>query len=359
LKFDLYFGGTFCVLPWIENFQTVSGKSKFCCWSDKEIDSQKQADVLRDQIWSNYKIPHCENCYSLENNKTISPRQRESILWLKKEDIKKHFDQIPVPPKKPIFLDLRIDNKCNLACISCNPVESSLWSKELGIPLNVSKPKLDYKEILQYQKIYMAGGEPFLINEYLDIIQLVAEQNPNIEIIVNTNLTTVPDDIIQAVKKISNFSLIISVDAFSKVNEYHRYPLKWDKFINNLEKVKDLNIPIQFNTVVDAISIFGLGNLHTISSIPTHWDLSIIKSPSWLKLSNIPLMHKQKALDQIHLFKQNIKFYRTNVSFKTKIDLIEQHVKEQGDESTFLEQIKTLDSRRKINHKDYLGFSLF
>lgn len=358
IKKKLEFGKTFCVLPWIENYTDLSGNILFCCWSKTPIRDFAQADQLRNQIWNDQKIPHCKICYDLEQHKTISPRQIETLRWFKSnKELSDYFNKNDCPPANPLFLDLRTDNKCNLACVSCNPTQSSLWAKELSIPIIQSKKKLDLNEAIKYKKIYMAGGEPLIIEDYLILLKHIADNNLNIEIVINTNLTSLSNDVIQLMKAIKNISLIVSVDAYGKVNEYHRFPLKWSKFVSNLEIVKNLDIPIHFNTVVDAVSVFGMANLQNISHFPESWNLTLLIDPSWLKLCNIPDKHKKLAHDNIIELKRN-RFFLTNLSFSTRIKQMENELFQSGNSNELIEKIKELDARRNINHSDYLGFDI-
>lgn len=356
-KHNLLFGGTFCVLPWIEEYTNLSGQRQFCCWSDEIIPDKKNENLLRQKIWNNEPIEHCESCYTLENNKTISPRQKETIHWLKQPDIKQYFDTDLCPEFKTIFLDLRANNKCNLACISCNPTNSSLWAKELGIDIKNKQKFINLNNLSSYKKIYMAGGEPLIIQDYLKVLNYIAENNLDIEVVVNTNLTNLSKNVITAISKIKKISLTVSIDAYGKINEYHRYPLKWSKFLNNLKIISNLKVHLDFNTVVDAISIFGIGDLSKLEHIPNSWNLSILTTPTWLSLNRIPSQYKPLALDNLNKLKDT-RFYYSDIIFKTKVNQIEQEIIADGDSSVFLNEIKMLDVRRKINHYDYMGFSL-
>lgn len=357
-KIDLAFGETFCVLPWIEDYKNLLGQQKFCCWSDKIIDNKDQASSLRQKIWNKEKIPHCESCYRLEANTTISPRQKETAHWFKHQDIREYFNSEHCPEFRPLFLDLRTNNKCNLACISCGPASSSLWGKELGIKIESQNELVNLKEIHRYKKIYMAGGEPLIIEDYLKVLNFVAENNLDIEIVINTNLTNLSKTIVDAISKIKKISLTVSVDSYDKVNEYHRYPIKWSKFLDNLMLVHDLKINIDFNTVVDAVSVFGLGDLTQISHIPNSWNLFVLTYPNWLQLRNIPKNHKQLALGNLIKLKDN-KFFYKDVVFRTMINQIEQEIMTEGDSTLLAKQIQILDSRRKINHENYMGFRFY
>ena len=357
-RHDLSFGGTFCVLPWIQEYTNIKGARQFCCYSDREIASVDQADILRQKIWNKEKIPHCDVCYQLENKKTISPRQKETVRWFKQTDVRSYFSQTDCPEFRPLYIDLRADNKCNLACISCGPDYSSLWAKELNLSSVVKHNSINYESLHQYKKIYMAGGEPLIISDYIKVLNFIAENNLDTEVVINTNLTNLSKSVITAIKKIKKLSVTVSVDAYGKINEYHRYPLKWSKFLNNLETIYNCSIPIDFNTVVDAVSIFGIGGLNNISHIPNTWNLSIITRPNWLALKNIPEHLKPLAISNLEALKTN-RFFNTDIEYKTKINQIEKDIMSKGDSQSLIDQIKLLDSRRKIYHADYMNFCFY
>ena len=86
------------------------------------------------------------------------------------------------------------------------------------------------------------------------------------------------------------------MDGYGKVNEYHRYPLKWDKFIRNLDRLHETGLRTEFNTVIDAVSIFGLGGLLELEHYVTRWDLVILTRPIALRLENLPPRVRNIAL---------------------------------------------------------------
>lgn len=351
----LKFGDTFCVLPWIEQHVDIKGQKRFCCYANKTLESEETTKILRQQIWQGKKVEDCSFCYKLESHKVISPRQKESSRWLQDQDIKKHFDNKECPEPKLTFYDLRFDNKCNLACISCNEDASSLWAKELKIPIVNKETKIDLN-LLGIKKIYFAGGEPLIIKKYIDLLETIAAYYPEIEVIINTNLSSLPDRFLDTISQIDNISFMISIDAYKKVNEYHRYPILWDKFYNNLNLLLTKNAIIHFNTVVDAVSVFGLADLKKLQDIPKTWNLHILQEPNWLVLKNIPKNFKSLALDAVTEFLTENKFYSNDVEFKSKIKQIQKEIKEIGNRKIFVDNINKLDLRRNIHHSDYLGF---
>lgn len=351
---DLKFGGAFCVLPWIEEYRGASGDTGFCCDS-KPFSESDDPNLLRKEIWNGNKTHHCNYCYDLESAKIVSSRQKESVLWLK--TIGDHFKQKECPDQKILFYDIRIDNKCNLACISCNPKNSSLWSKELDIPIKNLKEQFDYEKLKKAKKIYLAGGEPLIIEKYLNLIKEISINNPHIELVINTNLTNLPEDILKCFEKIHSVNLTISIDAYGKVNEYHRYPLKWSKFITNLDKIKNSNCSLNFNTVVDAVSVFGMEKFKNLENYVSSWNLSVLSYPISLKINNLPKKLKPIAVNNIKKLKE-IKFYKNDILFKNRVDGLIKEIEKDGDSQLLVNYITELDKRRNINHQDYLGVSL-
>lgn len=362
MTLSLKSGNTFCVLPWISVFQNLNGNQYFCCYSKTPIDSvdSDQTKLIREDIWNGKQVPHCRACYDFENQGLFSPRQKQSIIWLKDIDVATHFNSPNSSPDHvPFFVDLRKDNTCNLACISCNPKDSSLWAKELGIKNKRVNDIPNIESIYSAKKIYMAGGEPLIIKEYLDIIKRISEFNTSIELVINTNLTSFPTDLTSQLGKIEKCSLIVSIDSYGKVNDYHRYPSKFERLLKNLSIVKDIpNIYIMINTVVDAVSVFGFKDMYELDQYVDEWNLRILQKPHELHIKNIPDRLKSHAQEQIEGLK-NSKFYLNDIKFKRSIDVILKELYNTGSSESLKNFISVIDKRRNINHYEYLGVNLF
>ncbi len=345
----------FCVVPWIEDFYHLDGKKYLCCYSRVPVDNRQE---ILEKIWQGEKVDHCRTCYEKDENNVVSPRIDETIKWLKNAEIRNFFNTESTPEFNPVFYDLRYDNKCNLACVSCNPFDSSLWQKELKIVLPKKDPLNLSLDLHKTKKIYLAGGEPFLIKDYIDLIKKVSIINPDIELVINTNLTYIPDEIIGYLKKIKDVLLVVSIDSTGKVNEYHRYPMSWNKLMENLNIVSSNDFKIMFNTVVDAVSIWGFDSFVELESFPAFWNLSNLIGAKSLTIENLPSSLKQHAYNKIEHLK-DIRFYKTDIIFKKNVDfLLENKVLNHGSHDSLRHFINELDSRRNINHTDYLGVNL-
>ena len=349
--------GTYCALPFIQKYQNLDGNKYLCCRSNIPIDGD--ITDLQQKIIAGEKIPHCEVCYRAEAARTISYRLQESVPWMKIPEVKEYLDTwTPTTPTKTYFFDIRHSNKCNLSCISCKPTNSSLWAKELNVEVPEYTLEFTNEELLAAKKIYFAGGEPLIIDEYIDIILLIAEQEVQPELIINTNLTTINEKLQAKLSKIKNLTLTVSVDAYGLVNDYHRYPIRWDKFIRNLEWTREnIDCTIRLNSVVDAVSIFGLADLVQIEHLIDQWDLAILSTPPALAVNNLPTHLKYIAIEKFSRITTS-KVYKQDPIFKSRVNMIPDLINKSGDPELLALYIKELDSRRNIDHENYIGYKL-
>ena len=346
------------MLPFIEKFQDLDGKDYLCCYGNR-IPLNNDIVELSSKILNGEQIPHCKKCYDLDNQQMISPRLRESSRWLKDPEIVSYLKNwAPNSSHKTFFYDLRFDNKCNLACISCDAKNSSLIAKELNVTVPKYKLNFDINDCLKAKKIYLAGGEPLIIDEFIDLIFKIADLDQQPELVINTNLTTITPKLKSVLSRINNLTLTISVDSFERVNEYHRWPMKWSKFLNNLLYVRNnLDCTIQFNSVVDAVTVINLAKLVEIEHLTDQWSLNILTSPSALVVNNLPEKEKENIIHKFVNIKKS-KFYSTDINFKSKVNGIIAQISNPGDPYLLSNYIAQIDQRRNIDHTTYLGINL-
>ena len=352
--------GTFCVMPFITDFQEINGKRFVCCHSKTPVGDRNSTEYqqILEKVWAGTPVDHCKFCYNLESNRAISPRQKETVMWLRDAEVKQYIENWqPGAELQTFYYDIRFDNTCNLACISCGPLSSSLWSRELGIKTEPVELDWDWERLLSAKKIYLAGGEPFLIPRFKELLAKISTQHSQPEVVINTNLTVISDDIKNTLLKIKKLSLIISVDAWDKVNEYHRWPMTWTKFLKNLEWARSLNCFLQFNTVVDAITVLNCHKLQQLEDQIQNWTLVEAQWPAPLLLNNLPNEFKTQAQANFSQLK-NSKFYQQDSKFHTLVDSIINRLLEPGDSRALIEYIKKIDQRRGIDHIQYLGIKL-
>ena len=191
-------------------------------------------------------------------------------------------------------------------------------------------------------------------NESLTVTYL----RPAINSSWSTNLTSFHTNLISQLEKIKKCSLIVSIDSYGKVNDYHRYPSKFDILIKNLSIIKDTsNIYININTVVDAVSVFGFKDMYKLDLYADSWNLNILQRPKELHIKNIPDRLNSTAQEQIEGLK-NSKFYLNDIKFKRSLDVILKELYNKGSSESLKNFINVIDKRRNINHYEYLGVNL-
>jgi hypothetical protein len=170
-----------------------------------------------------------------------------------------------------VYYDLRFGNFCNLACRMCGPQDSTGWYEDWlkmenkdwfedshGIErMHRRGNKLvsdsygwhdseDFWRQIEsnarnIQHVYMAGGEPLLIERHYEFLERCVEIGAagNMLIEYNTNMTTVPTRVMDLWKNFKQVQIGASIDGMGKVFEYQRHPADWEKVLRNLYKVDD------------------------------------------------------------------------------------------------------------------------
>jgi len=322
---------TFCVLPWMHLYIGTDGNVLPCCQGnhqhplgnveEQSIDSivkSKASNQLRANMVNGVRSKECDRCYQQEDAGLKSPRLEHNAQWahikINKLDHTGTIDQF-----EPVYLDIRLNNICNLKCRMCSGYYSSSIAQEetelfgntdsVNSSLRLQQRKSALIEILEYlpfaEKIYFAGGEPLLASEHYEILKtLIACGNTDLEVFYNTNFTTLQYrdiSVLDLWKNFSNIKIGASLDAIGPVAEYVRHGTKWKTIESNLELVKTHCPHVNF-AVTSAV---GLLNVSSLIDLQRSWhtncilelskfSLSTIISPDHLTVSALPTEHKKR-----------------------------------------------------------------
>lgn len=346
---------TFCVLPWIHSFVNSNGNYQVCCTAEEyhpgipngdhtffnikdrpNIDEVMNADFMnkvRHDMLNGISNNICSRCLITEVNKGVSRRIIEN---------KKYENLIPQlvsetnangSLKKYKFksIDYRLGNLCNLECRMCGPHSSSKWIKDW----NKVKPEAEqmspkfqqiyenydwiekdyllqeFKEKLpNIDHLHFAGGEPLFTPQMATMLQFCVDLDvaKNITLSYNTNATKLPMPVLELWKKFKGVRLLCSIDGFDKVNEYIRYPSKWEVIDRNLTFLDD-NFE-QYN--IEEILLSCTVQIYNILSLPDLYDylkkfkkiipalnLINLSIPFYLKTTVLPLEAKKIATSRL------------------------------------------------------------
>ena len=364
----------FCVLPWTGFELEPNGVVKNCIISKENIGNIHQNSIenilqskknleIKTQMLNKEFPNNCTGCYFQEKDRTTSFENISSRLYYAKElgphinnnllDNKNNFDLSHV--------DLRWTNHCNQACVYCSPEYSSKWATELGETIKSDKQARDqvkkyvFNNVKQLKNVYLAGGEPLLINENRAFLKLLLEKNPNVTLRVNTNLSSTKTGVFELLCKFKNVHWTVSVESMDKEYEYIRYHGSWKDFIKNLKHIQTLNHKISFNmlyfilnykSIFDCIDYFKSIGFHNNSFI-----IGPLYTPLFLNIKHLP----QKILNEIiDILKtkinekpgfylqnslENCLKYLTQTNFHANIDLVRDRIK-------VMDKRRNLDSRK-------------
>lgn len=386
----------FCILPWIHMHIWPNGKTFPCCLTPYEYEignansglknvwNSNQMRQLRLNMLNDKPSNSCQRCYEHEAAGYDSLRinaNRDYKHW-KEYALTNTNEDGSVDEMRLVYLDIRFSNLCNLSCRTCGPELSSSWyedSVKLG-NLNQSDPKFlrlktsvdelwnELQANLDYvEGIYFAGGEPLLMEEHYRILQYLIDKNrTDVVINYNTNFTTLKYkdiDVIDLWKKFPNVRIGASVDGVGPRGEYIRYGFKWDRFIDNLTRLKK-EIPHIDVYISCTLSIFNAlhmpkFHMHMIDTgliKPCDWDVNVLLYPEYYRLQILPEKAKKEfvqiyetMLDYLKQFPdagRAVNGYSSALSYVKQQDMYESHW------DKFIEITNKIDFIRKENFKD-------
>ena len=338
---------TFCVLPWMHVAVNPGGSFRVCCNSNpktnriiKDPDTGKEYKIFRDSIEDMWNSPTyrefrrqflagerpetCQRCFREEDAGIRSPRIGYNEKWFK--------DDLVLEEEAPVdirYVDLRLGNLCNLKCRMCNPWSSSMWVKdwnevvdtaELTPNSPLSQEDMEYMDTMRewpdrkqtgvnfvdiahtIEEIYLTGGEPTLAKSQYKLFDYCIENDlaANIKLKYNTNLTNVPQEMVDYWRHFKSVQLNTSIDATGKRDRYIRYPSNWSKVEENFDKLNALpNVNIQSPCTVQVLNMCAMDELFDwIASKGIADDqiyLNILNHPECMNIRTLPLQLKNIA----------------------------------------------------------------
>jgi radical SAM protein with 4Fe4S-binding SPASM domain len=361
---------SFCPLPWTGFVIESDGTVKNCICSSGNIGNIKETSIeeimisgpnaqLKKDMLADNKPIGCKYCYSLEQDKSNRNIVSSRVYYLKE------LKNVPMSTyKNNTFnlkhVDLRWQNSCNFACVYCGPIYSSTWERELGISVNrpseetLQKTK-DYifSNIESLENIYLAGGEPLLMKENEEFLELLLEKNPLVNLRVNTNLSKTKTNVFNLLKQFKNVHWTISVESIEQEFEYMRYGSVWNDFLDNLDEITKLDHKLTFNmvwclfnyrSIFDCIEFFQNRGFHNNSFI-----ITALYGPNWVDSRNLP----KSVLQLIKELAQSKINQKPGFLLEDGYVNIIKHIDKpfNKDLADSFKKIKELDQRRNINSR--------
>lgn len=317
---------TFCILPWVHLCVRPDNTLKPCCrfLSDNpsrefstnldNVDTLAEESMnsdyfknIRTKMLNGEKIKGCQKCYTQEENKfsnKISMRQ----YFNNKIDIdSRSLDNTFYKTK---YIEMSIDNICNLQCRICDSKFSSkLQNRDKFLGNTVFKKlepnfyKLSNLDLSELSEVKILGGEPFItpnFEKFIDFLSVNSDLN-KITLNIATNGTKIPNQ--KIIKKLNNFknvSIYVSLDSYDKANDYQRMGSSFEKVFKNSKLYQTLikNCKLSYHSTISNITANKLSKtINFFEQQNSLYSIDFVRDPEHYSLLYSPDNFKNWILD--------------------------------------------------------------
>lgn len=336
---------------------------------------------VRVKMLNGEKLPECQDCWDEEADGQESMRLKENRRFFQScgHHLKSAQNNEGYVSGGPVYLDLRLSNKCNLKCRTCGPSYSSLWHKELKKHEQTMKTNHTLRNTYQFdfnksgemenwyntdvffnlikdtyrdlKRIYISGGEPFLIKGHHLFIDyfLKTKVHRNIDIYINSNMTYLDTALLKKLIRFKELHLSVSIDAYGERNNWLRSPSNFSTIERNMETVLQLpkNVKISICCTVSVYNILYVPELINWSrkiarKLKTNAPLvyfNMLHQPEFQHVSILSQILKKKAAEQLNEIETTQELYPVEkANIKSVIGILQRSMAD--DEKT--EHLRTL-----------------
>jgi organic radical activating enzyme len=308
--------------------------------SIKEVLDSKLLREIRETIGAGQEHKFCTSCYEKESKGIQSYRQESNevfsdtynnLLSSEGKSLKSDLE----------YIDLRLGNQCNLACRMCPPnssanlisdietLENTKFNDDFHKKTSWFKDQNFWRDLLErsnhVKKIYLAGGEPFLIDETWEFLEALVEKgySKNITLYYSTNITVLPKKAYKLWPSFKKVQLSLSLDGVEDTYEYIRYPVKWMKIENNLKQLDTdfLKLNIESAVVYLTMQAYNydclpalIKKLDSYKNIDKYPIVNILTRPENLSVETLPRDIKTRAVAPLKqlLLEHSTKEYKSS-----------------------------------------------
>jgi len=355
----------FCPMPWTGLMYNFDGRVKNCIRSAGPIGDIKHEPIEQilqgpvnvgnqQRIVETKPVSTCHTCYDIEHGKKNLDRISDRIFYIR-EFKNNPLDTYQCGQHDLQAIDVRWTNLCNFACVYCGPEFSSRWSEELKVqpPVPTQEQLEDFRKYIydhasQLRHVYLAGGEPLLMRENLELLRRL---NPDVNLRINTNLSRTETQVFDAICEFKNVHWTVSVESTYEQFEYIRYGGRWNDFLHNLDRIKQLDHRITFNmlwfllnhqSVFDCVEFLQELGFHNNSFV-----IGALLNPEHLNVRHLPNHVLQSLVSKLENLIDQKPGYLLEDSYKNMLHYIRQPFT--PDLAGSFERLQELDARRGLD----------
>jgi len=296
----------YCTAPWKGLVVMENGNVKTCCVGKSKLGNLNQQSIddiikspaieqIKQDLINGVKNENCTTCHQQEAEVNYD-NLRQHFL--------KYYPLTSLSDSQLNVVDVRWNNKCNLACQYCGPSVSSTWETKLGLP--GSSVNSQYQDSLlewivarssELREIMLAGGETMLMKQNYKLFK-TAPKDCKFSIVTNLSydLESLPclPDLLDRPK--DNIIWTISADNTHDQFEYVRNGAKWEQLVKNIKfLVNHWPSTVGLNVVYSVLSATKIDETYqTFSELGVHkmsllqiignTELSVDRMPAAVRL---------------------------------------------------------------------------
>jgi hypothetical protein len=245
-----------CYFPFSSLTMKANGAYSPCCKYAQDITHQGQTmnaaihslgdawkadslEALRREFLEGKKPPGCKICWQ-EEAAGVQSMRLDSFHKIERKQL--------LRPEQPLRLELYPSNLCNLKCRICGPYNSSRWISEAKETLgtsekvyrNMTPQNIDLfcDWLPNLKELNVVGGEPLLLKEYRQLLNLAIEGGHGraITLYTTTNATIYSEEVVRLLYQFKKVYFTFSVDDVGPRFEYQRKGASWQPVVDNIRE---------------------------------------------------------------------------------------------------------------------------
>ena len=281
---------TFCIIPFLHIYGTAGGDLVPCCEA-QEIPLNKPGESaettwnnenyreLRRALTEGERPDRCSVCWHNEDAGIVSNRQQwEKDYWQTfEEGVEVNSDY--TVNNKPLWVELKVSNFCNLKCIMCSTHSSYKRVQDLDIitkyqrdghETRLLRPTALFDSLNEWPELWdtvqvlqFTGGEPIINEEHYQLLAGIPDKlKAKIKLRYATNISHIKFkqyDLIEIWSKFRHVNIKVSMDGIGDVYNYIRQDGDWDTVYSNMLTLSTVpNIDLAVGITVQAHNIYQM-----------------------------------------------------------------------------------------------------
>jgi len=323
------------MLPFMHIYGTAGGNIVPCCEA-QEVPLNKLGETaleswnnenykeLRRALAEDERPERCNVCWHLEDSGIVSNRQQwEKDNWKDFSDIISVNDDYSVN-NKPMWVELKVSNFCNLKCIMCSTHSSYKRVKDLdiikkytkdGYETRLLRPTDLFASLNEWPDLWdnvhtlqFTGGEPIINQEHYDLLEgIPTEVKSKIKLRYATNISHIKFkkyDLVEMWRQFKHVNIKVSMDGVNEVYNYIRQDGDWDTVYNNMLVLNaEPTIDLAVGITVQSHNIYHMPEFYQFwkeSPIDLKFiTANVLQTPKYLRPNLWPQPYRTKIIDRL------------------------------------------------------------